>query len=100
MLGSGRDDGKLKPRPVLRDRRLEVTATSLGRTAEMGDALAAPAGAAVRVTIHVSRATGGAIGLVGDGPKPKLADATLAGYRRLPGWREAHGARSSIPAQG
>jgi hypothetical protein len=45
----------------------------------MGDALAAPAGAPVRVTIHVARAAGASLSLVGDGPKPKLADATLGG---------------------
>ena len=60
-----------------RDRRLEVTAASGSKTAEMGDALAAPAGAPVRVTVHVSHAAGAALSLAGDGPKPKLADATL-----------------------
>ncbi|HEY2356681.1 MAG TPA: CehA/McbA family metallohydrolase [Phenylobacterium sp.] len=62
-----------------RDRTLDVTAASAGRAAEMGDALAAPAGAPIRVTIHVTHAAGGSLSLVGDGPKPKLADATLPG---------------------
>lgn len=61
-----------------RDKLLEVTASSGGRTAEMGDALAAPAGAPVRVAIHVAHAAGGSLSLAGDGPKPKLADAALA----------------------
>ncbi|MET0272770.1 MAG: CehA/McbA family metallohydrolase [Phenylobacterium sp.] len=62
-----------------RDRRLEVTATSGGRTAEMGDAIAAPAGQPLTITIRVANAAGGSLSLVGNGPKPKLADATLAG---------------------
>ena len=62
-----------------RDRSLEVSAISGGRTAEMGDGLAAPSGAPVRVTIHVAHAAGGSLSLAGDGPKPKLADATLGG---------------------
>jgi len=62
-----------------RDRRLEVTAEAGGGKAEMGDALPAPAGAPVRFTIRVAHAAGGSLGLVGDGPKPKLADAALAG---------------------
>jgi hypothetical protein len=62
-----------------RDRRLEVTAASGPRTAEMGDALAAPAGAPVRMTIRVTHAAGASLSLVGDGPKPKLADASLGG---------------------
>ena len=62
-----------------RDRALEVTATSGGRSAEMGDTLAAPAGAPIRVTIRVTHAPGASLSLVGDGPKPKLADASLPG---------------------
>lgn len=62
-----------------RDRRLEVAATSADKTAEMGDALAAPAGAPVRVSVHVSHAAGGSLSVAGNGPKPKLADASLAG---------------------
>jgi hypothetical protein len=62
-----------------RDRRLEVTAGSGGRTAEMGDALAAPAGTAVKVSVHVLHAAGGSLALAGDGPKPKLADPRLGG---------------------
>ncbi|HZZ31762.1 MAG TPA: CehA/McbA family metallohydrolase [Phenylobacterium sp.] len=61
------------------DKGLEVTATSGGRTAEMGDALAAPAGASVRITVHVRHAAGGSLSLAADGPKPKLSDATLPG---------------------
>jgi hypothetical protein len=61
-----------------RDRRLEVTAQAGGHSAEMGDALPAPAGAPVTVTIHVVHAMGGSLALSGSGPKPKLADASLA----------------------
>src|SRR6201999_483829 len=60
-----------------RDKLLEVTASAGGQTAEMGDALAAPAGTSVKVTIHVAHTAGGSLSLVGDGPKPKLADAAL-----------------------
>ncbi|THD71121.1 MAG: PHP domain-containing protein [Phenylobacterium sp.] len=61
-----------------RDRRLEVTAASGGRTAEMGDAIAAPTGQPVRVTVHVSHAAGGSLSLAGNAPKPKLADTALS----------------------
>ncbi|MDB5425762.1 MAG: hypothetical protein JWQ29_3178 [Phenylobacterium sp.] len=56
-----------------RDRLLEVTAASGGATAEMGDVLAAPAGAPVRFTLHVVHAAGGSLSISGNGPKPKLA---------------------------
>jgi len=56
-----------------RDRTLEVTASSGGKTAEMGDTLAAPAGAPVRFTIHVTHAAGASLSIAGNGPKPKLA---------------------------
>jgi hypothetical protein len=62
-----------------RDRTLEVTATSGGRTAAMGDAISAPAGQPLTVTIRVTHAAGASLSLVGNGPKPKLANATLAG---------------------
>ena len=62
-----------------RDRVLEVSATSGDRTAEMGDALAAPPGAAIRVSVHVTHAAGASLSLAGDGPEPRLPDATLAG---------------------
>jgi len=62
-----------------RERLLEVSAASGGKTAEMGDALAAPAGAPVRITAHVTHAAGGSLSLTGDGPRPKLADAALKG---------------------
>jgi hypothetical protein len=62
-----------------RDKRLEVTAASGGQTAEMGDALAAPVGAPIKVSVHVTHAAGASLSLAGDGPKPKLADATLNG---------------------
>jgi hypothetical protein len=61
------------------DKGLDVTATSGGRTAEMGDALSAPAGQPVHVSVHVSHAAGGSLSLAGNGPKPKLADAALPG---------------------
>jgi hypothetical protein len=62
-----------------RDKRLEVAATSGGHSAEMGDALAAPTGAPIRVSIHVTHAAGASLSLAGDRPKPKLADAMLTG---------------------
>ncbi|HEY2752860.1 CehA/McbA family metallohydrolase [Phenylobacterium sp.] len=61
-----------------RERGLDVKAASGGRTAEMGDALTAAAGAAIRVTIHVTHSAGGGLSVAGDGPKPKLADAALS----------------------
>ena len=60
-----------------RDKLLEVSDSSGGRTAEMGDALPTPSGSPLTVTIHVAHAAGGSISLVGDGPKPKLANAVL-----------------------
>jgi len=62
-----------------RDKRLEVTAASGGQEAQMGDAIAAPAGATVRVSVRVAHAAGGSLSLAGNGPKPKLADAALPG---------------------
>ena len=61
-----------------RDKLLDVSAASGERTAQMGDALAAPAGTAVKLSVHVAHAAGGSIALAGDGPKPKLTDAALA----------------------
>jgi hypothetical protein len=61
------------------DRALELTAQAAGRTAEMGDALAAPAGAPVKIAIHVAHAAGGVLSIASDGPKPDLADPKLAG---------------------
>ncbi len=60
-----------------RERLLEVSATSGGKTAEMGDALAAPAGAPIRYTVHVAHAAGGSLSISGNGPKPRIAGATL-----------------------
>ena len=51
-----------------RDRLLDVTAESSGRTAGMGDVLAAPAGARVSVRVQVAHAEGGRIALAGDIP--------------------------------
>jgi hypothetical protein len=56
-----------------RDRTLEVTASSGGHTAEMGDSLAAPAGVPIRFTVHVTHAAGASLSISGSGPKPKLA---------------------------
>ena len=56
-----------------RDRTLEVTATAGGRTAEMGDALAAPAATPIRFTVRVTHAVGASLSIAGNGPKPKLA---------------------------
>jgi hypothetical protein len=61
-----------------RDRTLEVTATAGGKTAEMGDALAAPAGAPIRFTVRVTHAAGASLSIVGTGPKPKLAGNALS----------------------
>ena len=61
-----------------RDRTLEVTASSAGHTAEMGDALAAPAGVSIRFTVHVTQAAGGSLSISGNGPKPKLAGKSFS----------------------
>ena len=61
------------------DKQLDVTAASGGRTAEMGDAIAAPGGQPVHMTVHVRHAAGGSLSLAGNGPKPELADAALGG---------------------
>ena len=60
-----------------RQRTLEVTASAGGKTVEMGDALSAPAGAAVRLTVHVAHAAGGSLSVSGNGPTPKLDGAAL-----------------------
>jgi len=60
-----------------RDRTLEVTASSGRHTAEMGDVLAAPAGAPIRFTVHVAHAPGASLSISGNGPKPKLAGKAL-----------------------
>jgi hypothetical protein len=60
-----------------RDRTLEVTAASGGKTAEMGDVLAAPAGAPIHFTVHVVHAGGASLSIAGNGPKPKLAGAAF-----------------------
>ena len=60
-----------------RDRTLEVTAMSGGRTAEMGDALAAPAGAPIQVSVHVTHAAGGSLSIAGNGPRPELGGQAL-----------------------
>ena len=61
-----------------RDRTLEVTAASGGRTAEMGDVLAAPAGAPIRFTVRVTHAAGASLSISGNGPKPKLAGQSFS----------------------
>lgn len=60
-----------------RDRTLDVTASSAGRTAQMGDSLDAPASVPIRVTVHVTHAAGGSLSISGSGPKPKLAGKPL-----------------------
>ena len=60
-----------------RQRTLEVTASAGGKTVEMGDALSAPAGAAVRLTVHVAHAAGGSLSVSGNGPTPNLDGAAL-----------------------
>lgn len=62
-----------------RDRTLEVSATSGAASVQMGDGLVAPVGSTIRVSVHVTHAAGAALSVAGDGPKPKLADATLGG---------------------
>ncbi len=62
-----------------RERVLDVRAVARGVTAQMGDALSAPAGTKVRVDVHVMGAPGGSISLAGDGAKfAALADAKLS----------------------
>ena len=59
-------------------RLLEVTASALGARAEMGDALAAPAGTEVVLDVLLSDTVGGTMLLKGDGAK--LADRTEAQF--------------------
>ncbi len=61
------------------DQRLEVNAIADGRTAEMGDTLAAPTGTMVRFRVHVSHAAGASLSVAGDGLKPKLGEDILVG---------------------
>jgi hypothetical protein len=62
-----------------RDRVLEVRATSNGAVAQMGDVLAAPAGAKVSVEVRVAGVAGGSISLAGDEAKlAALPDAKLS----------------------
>jgi len=61
------------------DKRLEVTAACGAQTAQMGDTLRAPAGAAIGFSIHVTHAAGASISVVGDGPKPRLSEVVLRG---------------------
>ncbi len=61
-----------------RDRLLEVRAASGGAEAQMGDALAAPAGAKVRIEVHAVGVDGGSLSLAGTtGAAP--TDLKLAG---------------------
>lgn len=63
-----------------RDRLLELTARAGSATAMMGDALAAPAGATVQFSVHVTHAKGGQVMIEQDGaPLTALSDAGLAG---------------------
>jgi hypothetical protein len=50
-----------------RDRLLELTAHAGNQTAEMGDALAVPAGGTVRFTVSVTAPAGGEIEIIEDG---------------------------------
>jgi hypothetical protein len=50
-----------------RDHQLDLTARSGSQTAEMGDALAVPAGGTVRFTVNVTAPAGGAIEIIEDG---------------------------------
>jgi len=59
------------------DRLLNLTARAGDHTAEMGDALAAPAGRTVRFTVDVTALAGGAIEIIQDG-KPIRPGANLA----------------------
>jgi hypothetical protein len=62
-----------------RDRLLELTAQAGDQRAIMGDALAAPAGATVRFSLHVAHVKGGRIALEEDGaPLGVLADPVVA----------------------
>jgi hypothetical protein len=59
-----------------RDRLVEVTATAGGKSAGMGDALAAPAQTPVSISVRVLHAGGGLVRLAGDGAR--LADRAEA----------------------
>jgi hypothetical protein len=59
-----------------RDRILEVKASLNGATAQMGDALAAPAGSRVNIAVHVVGAPGAVVSLAGDGAKLVAAGDT------------------------
>jgi hypothetical protein len=63
-----------------RDRLLELTAHAGNQTAEMGDALAVPAGGTVRFTVSVTAPAGGEIEIIEDG-KVIHAGADLAIHR-------------------
>ena len=63
-----------------RDRLLELTAHAGNQTAEMGDALAVPAGGTVRFTVNVTAPAGGEIEIIEDG-KVIHAGADLAIHR-------------------
>lgn len=65
-----------------RDRRLEVTASLGERTAQMGDALPAPAGATVTLEAHVLGAQDGLARIVQDGRT--LAERRLSGADETP----------------
>jgi hypothetical protein len=60
-----------------RDRILDVTASAAGQSAQMGDALKAPAGTRVRFTVSTTALAGNAIEIVEDG-KVIRPDADLA----------------------
>jgi hypothetical protein len=71
------------------DRVLELEADSGGAHAMMGDTLAAPAGAAVRLSVHVAQAGGASIKLLLDGePVDWLKEAKVDGadVRRSADW--------------
>ncbi|CAN5776795.1 CehA/McbA family metallohydrolase [soil metagenome] len=62
-----------------RDRRVEVTARASEVTAQMGDVLAAPAGTAVRISVHVVGGAGGRLSLAGSAARlGALAEASVA----------------------
>jgi hypothetical protein len=65
-----------------RDKRLEVLASLGDRTAQMGDALAAPAGASLTLEAHVLGAEDGLVRIIEDGRT--LAERRLSGADETP----------------
>ncbi len=88
-----------------RNSLLELSADGPSGHAIMGDALAAPAGSTVKLTVHVAHAKGGDIALVQDGAPLALANARLASDDEirtldLPSDGKRHWVRADVRADG